>query len=114
MSIFANMIHDFSSVFINVYKSRRLPLYDTSYEALIFNVDISVTPNFLDYSPNELNSMPPVTINNLFINFIQDKYPFSEGYVFVIPVYWIQSSANLPSNVSSFTAEGRAILKATF
>jgi len=70
--------------------------------------------------------MPPVTTNNLYMNFIYDNYSsstlvfndglvtsFRAGYAFFIPDLYIQSFANLVPQVFSFTGEGSNIFRAT-
>lgn len=88
---------------------------------------IMVDPNFLGHSLKELKLMIFTITNNLFMNFIHDNYtsstliltddsitPSRAGYAFYILDLQIQSSGYLSPHISCFTAEGSAILKATF
>lgn len=119
------MIHAFSSFFPHVYKVHKQTLYDINFDALTLTSDVTVSPDFLGHTPNDLRIMSPCIVNNLIRQFIADNFNsctlvFMDGsvtqsgaaFVYFSPELHIQSSSNLSAFVSSFTAECWAILEA--
>jgi len=125
LPLLSSIIQSLSSALKFVISSDKLPLYNTPYPALIFSPSISICSNFLSYKPKELRLLPPHIVNNLFCQYIMDNHSYSTlvytdssvtsvsaGYAYHIPNLLLKSSGNLPTAVSSFTAECYAILEA--
>ena len=122
LSIIAHSISNFHQYIIN---SSKLPLYEQSYDSLIFFPQIHSNNQFLDLSPNDLKSMPSSSVNAAVLNYFNERFfnfivvytdgsisPLSAGYAFYIPDLHLSFSSNLPSTSSSFTAECYAIIEA--
>jgi hypothetical protein len=108
-----------------ICKSSKLPLYEQSFESLLFSPLVRLDYQFLSLSSLELKKMSPPMVNKIFSEFLNMNFdhfivvytdgsvsPLSAGYSFFIPELHISFSNNLPPSSSSFTAECYAIIEA--
>jgi ribonuclease HI len=108
-----------------ICKSSKLPLYEQSFESLLFSPLVRLDNQFLSLSSLELKKMSPPMVNKIFSKFLNMNFdhfivvytdgsvsPLSVGYSFFFPELHISFSNNLPPSSSSFTAECYAIIEA--
>lgn len=125
LPILSSVAYSLTSTRNFIIKYNKLPLYDIDFQALFFSPLIHIEKNFLNQSPNSLKTISPLIVNNLFLDFVRDKFPnstliftdgsvspLSAGYAFHIPDLHISMSSNLPPSASSYTAECFALLEA--
>ena len=122
LSLTANSISPFHQYIITHTKH---PVYEIAYETLLHSTPVHVVNLFPDFSTSDLKTSSPAVINNLFLAFIESKFPdymvvytdgsvspLSAGFSFYIPQLNISFTSNLPPSSSSFTAECFAIIEA--
>jgi len=126
LPILASVAFSFSAFSPLVYRpSLRLQIYDTPYAALSFFPEVTVSPNFLGYSPKELPRLPQSLVDSLFNEYISYNVPSSvqiftdgsvspnsAGFSFFIPSLDISFADKLHPLTSSFSAECYAIISA--
>ena len=126
LPILASVAFSFSALSPLVYRSNsRLQFYDTPYAALSFFPEITISPNFLCYSPKELSRLPQTLVDSLFNEYILSNFPSfvqiftdgsvspnSAGFSFFIPSLSISFADKLHPQTSSFSAECYAIISA--
>ncbi|XP_060846488.1 uncharacterized protein LOC132926168 [Rhopalosiphum padi] len=108
-----------------VMRSDKPPIYNQSYDSLLYFPPVHLCNLFSDLSSNDFKKMSHCMVNaafsnHLFVNFPNfivvytdgSVSPFSAGYAFYIPELRVSFSNNLPSSSSSFTAECYAIFDA--
>lgn len=104
--------------------SLQLPIYNTSYPALLFALQVTVCPNFLRYSPRELSRLPPTMIESLFNKCMSSNFPYSlqifiddsvsptsAGFSFFLPSLNIYAN-KLIWHASLFTAKCYTLINA--
>ncbi|XP_026819622.1 uncharacterized protein LOC113558364 [Rhopalosiphum maidis] len=122
LSLTANSLSNFHQYILN---STKLPLYEQSYESLLFSPLVQTENNFSSLSSNDLQAMPVPMINKIFTDFLNTNFsnhiivytdgsvsPLSASFSFYIPELHISFTNNLPPSSSSFTAECYAIIEA--
>ena len=71
LPILASVAFSFSAFSPLIYRSNlRLQIYDTPYPALLFTPEVTISPNFLNYSPKELLRLPQTLVDSLFNEFM--------------------------------------------
>uniref|UniRef100_A0A2S2R880 RNase H type-1 domain-containing protein n=1 Tax=Sipha flava TaxID=143950 RepID=A0A2S2R880_9HEMI len=118
----ANSLSNFHQYILN---STKFPLYEKSYESLLFSPFVQTENNFFSLSSNDLQTMPVPMVNKIFSEFLNINFsdhiivytdgsisPLSTGFSFYIPELLISFTNNLPPSSSSFTAECYAIIEA--
>lgn len=103
----------------------RLKMYDTTYPALLFTLEVTISPNFLGYTPKELPRLPQTLVDSLFNEFMRSNFlnsiqiftdgavsPNSADFSFFIPALNISTASKLDAHASSFTTECCAIISA--
>jgi len=116
LSISANALSDFHQ-YICICKSSNLPLYEQSFESLLFSPLVSLENQFSSLSSMELKEISVPMVNKIYSEFLKLNFdnfivvytdgsvsPLSAGYSFFIPELNISFSNNLPPSSSSFTA----------
>ncbi|KAL4156135.1 hypothetical protein QTP88_000170 [Uroleucon formosanum] len=126
LPIFASVASSFSAFSPLVHRpSLRLQIYDTPYAALLYVPEVTVSPNFLGYSPKELPRLSRTLVDSLFNEYISYNFrssvqiftdgsvsPNSAGFSFFIPSLNFSFSDKLHPLTSSFSAECYAIISA--
>jgi len=118
MPVLSIIAHYISNVHQYIIKSTKLPLYEQSYDSLIFSPQILFDNQFLDLSSNDFKSMSSSSVNAAVLNYLNERFfnfttiytdgsvsPLSTGYAFYIPNLQLSFTNNLPPTSSSFTAE---------
>ncbi|KAL4103296.1 hypothetical protein QTP88_018673 [Uroleucon formosanum] len=126
LPILASVASSFSAFSPLVHRpSLRLQIYDTPYAALLYVPEVTVSPNFLGYSPKELPRLSRTLVDSLFNEYISYNFrssvqiftdgsvsPNSAGFSFFIPSLNFSFSDKLHPLTSSFSAECYAIISA--
>jgi len=122
LSIITSSVSNFYHYIIN---SAKLPLYNESYDSLIYSPFVHSGNHFSDLSFKNLTNMSHSTVkaavsdilSEYFPNFIAvytdgSLSPLWAGYAFYIPELHVSFTNNLPLSSSSFITECYAIIEA--